>query len=231
MSEIKSRLTSIEARIAAACMRAGRKREDVKLIAVSKTVPLLAMKEAMDEGIMVFGENKVQELVKKSEALSSQIEWHMIGHLQANKVKYLPNRVSLIHSVDNRKLAVEIQKIGEKHQKVIPILVQLNIAREATKFGLPTDEVYDFVKEISTFSHIALKGLMTIPPFVENAEENREYFRKMNEIMVDLNAKNIDNVSMNVLSMGMTDDFEVAIEEGATLIRIGTGIFGERTYL
>lgn len=232
MTEIQKNIKIVEKRITEACERAGRSRDEVKLIAVSKTMLVETILEAVKENIFVFGENKVQELVKKSEDLKDyDIEWHMIGHLQANKVKYLPNIATLIHSVDNLRLAGEIQKIGEKSNKILDILVQVNIAKENTKFGLLTEKVEDFVREVAGYQNIRVKGLMTVPPFVRNSEENRHYFKKMKKIMVDLNDKNIDNISMSVLSMGMTGDYEVAIEEGATLVRVGTGIFGERPYL
>lgn len=231
MIDLKSNLLQIEERIWKACDRANRRREEVTLIAVSKTVEAEVVKQAVEEGHFIFGENKVQELVHKQETLSdNRIEWHLIGHLQTNKVKYIGKTVSMIHSVDSIKLAKEIQKIALKNERIPDILVQVNIAREGTKFGLLPEEVLDFVTEISAFPNLRVRGLMTVAPFVHDSEENRKHFRELHKIMVDLNEKNIDNINMNVLSMGMTGDFEVAIEEGATHIRVGTGIFGERNY-
>lgn len=229
--QIRKRLDEIENKIQAACKRVGRKREEVTLIAVSKTQNIQQMLEVVDCGIFVFGENKVQELREKHQILKdNNLEWHMIGHLQGNKVKYLSDLVHLIHSVDSLKLALEIEKIAAKHDKVLDILIEVNVAKEDTKFGIFPEEVENIVRAISKLKHINLKGLMTIPPFTEKPEENRKYFKALHKIMVDLNEKNIDNVTMNVLSMGMTGDYEVAIEEGATHVRIGTGIFGERIY-
>lgn len=232
MTRIKENIRDVEEKIQAACDRVGRKREEVTLIAVSKTMPVEDLREAYLHGLRVFGENKVQELVRKYEELKSDgIEWHMIGHLQANKVKYLPEIASLIHSVDSLKLAEEIQRIGEKYSKTMDILVQINLSLEDSKFGITKDEAEDFIKRLSAYPKLKVRGLMTVPPFVEEPEDNRQYFRELRKIMVDLNAKNIDNIDMNILSMGMTGDYEVAIEEGATHIRVGTGIFGERSYL
>lgn len=232
MTRIKENIRDVEEKIQAACNRVGRKREEVTLIAVSKTMPVEDLREAYLHGLRVFGENKVQELVRKYEELKSDgIEWHMIGHLQANKVKYLPEIASLIHSVDSLKLAEEIQRIGEKSSKTMDILVQINLSLEDSKFGITKDEAEDFIKRLSAYPKLKVRGLMTVPPFVEEPEDNRQYFRELRKIMVDLNAKNIDNIDMNILSMGMTGDYEVAIEEGATHIRVGTGIFGERSYL
>ena len=215
---ISENLSLVEEKIAAACARAGRKREEVKLIAVSKTHPVEAIKEAMRYGIRSFGENKVQELKEKMEKIEEDLEWHLIGHLQTNKAKYVVGKVSLIHSLENLRLAEALEKEA------------VNIAKEDTKFGVLPENVEEFVREVAEFEHISVKGLMTVAPFVEVPEENRKYFRELNKIMVDLNSKNIHNVNMNVLSMGMTGDYETAIEEGATLVRVGTGVFGHRDY-
>ena len=157
-------------------------------------------------------------------------EWHMIGHLQTNKIKYIIERAALIHSVDSYKLAEAVNKEAEKRNMTANILVQVNIADEASKFGLDKDEVEAMIRQISLLPNVKIKGLMTVPPFVENPEENRAHFRNMRQLFIDIKEKNIDNVDMNELSMGMTGDFEVAIEEGATMVRVGTGIFGERDY-
>lgn len=227
---LKENLINIETNIANACERAGRNREEVTLIAVSKTKPVEMLKEAYDLGVRVFGENKVQELVDKYEALPKDIRWHMIGHLQTNKVKYLIGKVEMIHSVDSLKLAETIEKESAKKNCITKILVEVNVAEEESKFGLHVDEVISFIEKISTFKHIQLCGLMTIAPFVENSEENRTIFKNLHKLSVDIMEKNIDNRNVNVLSMGMTNDYEVAIEEGATMVRIGTGIFGIRNY-
>ena len=225
---LKEQLEDVEKRIQAACDRSGRRREDVTLIAVSKTKPVSTLQEAYDLGIRVFGENKVQELTEKYEALPKDIHWHMIGHLQTNKVKYIVDKVDLIHSVDSLRLAETIEKEAEKHNCHANILLEVNVAEEESKFGLKTNEVIPLVEKIAYLPHITVRGLMTIAPFVENPEENREIFKKLYQFAVDIGRKNIDNVTMDVLSMGMTGDYQVAIEEGATMVRVGTGIFGAR---
>lgn len=227
---LKDNFDKVNANIQAACDRAGRNREDVTLIAVSKTKPIQMLQEAYDFGVRVFGENKVQEIVDKYEALPKDISWHMIGHLQRNKVKYVVGRVALIHSVDSVRLAEAIDQEAEKKGIVMPVLVEVNVASEESKFGVRVEECADFIENIAKMEHISVEGLMTIAPFVENAEDNRKYFAKLRELSVDISAKNIDNVNMRDLSMGMTGDYEVAIEEGATMVRVGTGIFGERNY-
>ena len=227
---LKDNLQIVEERIQAACIRAGRKREDVTLIAVSKTKPVEMLQEVYDEGIRNFGENKVQELCDKMDKMSEDIKWHMIGHLQRNKVKYIVGRVELIHSVDSYRLAEEINIQAKKKNIVVPILVEINIAHEQTKFGISESDAIQLVEAISGLENVRIMGLMTIAPYVENAEDNRLYFRQIKDLSVDINRKNIDNVSMKILSMGMTGDYEVAIEEGATMVRVGTGIFGERNY-
>lgn len=228
--EISDNLRLVEANIAAACKRAGRKREEVKLIAVSKTHPVEAIKEAIRCGIRSFGENKVQELKDKMEKLDESLDWHLIGHLQTNKVKYVVGKVSLIHSLESIRLAEALEKEAVKRGVIVDVLVEVNIAGEDTKFGVLPENVEDFIREVAKFEHIRVKGLMTVAPIAQKSEENRKYFKNLNKIMVDLNSKNIHNVSMNVLSMGMTGDYETAIEEGATLVRVGTGIFGHRDY-
>ena len=227
---LKDQLQEVEKRIQAACDRAGRKREEVTLIAVSKTKPVETLQEAYDLGVRIFGENKVQELTAKYEALPKDIHWHMIGHLQTNKVKYIVDKVCLIHSVDSVNLAKTIEKEAAKHNVVVPVLIEVNVAGEESKFGVSVEETEDLIRQIKDFPHIHIDGLMTIAPFVANPEENRVHFRRLKELLLDINSKNIDNVHMNVLSMGMTNDYEVAVEEGATMVRVGTGIFGERNY-
>lgn len=213
-----------------ACSRSGRMRDDVKLIAVSKTKPVSDIEELYGHGVRVFGENKVQELCDKYEALPKDIEWHMIGHLQRNKVKYIVGKAALIHSVDSLRLAMQIEAEAAKKNVIANILIEVNVAEEESKFGLKADEALKNITEIAKLPHIRIKGLMTIAPFVENPEDNRKYFKKLQQLAVDIQAKNIDNVDMNELSMGMTGDYMVAVEEGATYVRVGTGIFGERHY-
>lgn len=211
-------------------MKAGRMQEDVVLIAVSKTKPVPMLEEAYNEGVRDFGENKVQELVEKYEQLPKDIRWHMIGHLQRNKVKYIIDKAWLIHSVDSLRLAEEISKEAVKHDMTAKILIEVNVAEEDTKFGVAVSETESLIREISVLPGIEIHGLMTIAPFVENPEENRDIFRVLKNLSVDIAEKNIDNVFMEFLSMGMTGDYEVAAEEGASFVRVGTGIFGERNY-
>ena len=188
------------------------------------------IEEVLTTGILDYGENKVQELSDKYEVLPKNIRWHMIGHLQRNKVKYIVGKVELIHSVDTYRLAEEINIQAKKQNVIVPILVEVNIAHEESKFGISAEDAILLVEEISKLENIRIKGLMTIAPYVENPEDNRLYFRKIKQLSVDITNKNIDNVFMEILSMGMTGDYEVAIEEGATMVRVGTGIFGARNY-
>ena len=228
---ISDNLRIVEKNISAACKRSGRARSDVTLIAVSKTKPVEMLQEAYDLGCRDFGENKVQELLDKYDKMPKDIRWHMIGHLQRNKVKYIVDKVYMIHSVDSVRLAEEISKEAVKKNVTVAVLVEINVADEESKFGVSVDEAVALVENISKLPNIVVKGLMTIAPYVENSEENRLYFAKLNQIYVDIIHKNIDNIFMEELSMGMTGDYEVAIEEGATYIRVGTGIFGERQYI
>ena len=227
---LKENLANVEKNIEQACKNAGRSRDEVTLIAVSKTKPVEMLQEIYDENIRDFGEYKVQELCSKMEQLPSDIRWHMIGHLQRNKVKYIVGKVELIHSVDTYRLAEEINIQAKKQNVIVPILVEVNIAHEESKFGISAEDAILLVEEISKLENIRIKGLMTIAPYVENPEDNRLYFRKIKQLSVDITNKNIDNVFMEILSMGMTGDYMVAIEEGATMVRVGTGIFGERNY-
>lgn len=211
--------------------KCGRNPDDITLIAVSKTKPLTDIEELIQIGVSDFGENKVQELCDKYENVSKPVRFHLIGHLQTNKVKYVVDKTTLIHSVDSIKLAKEIQKEAAKKQIIAPVLIEVNVAEEESKFGLHVDEVIPFLIEIASFPNIHVEGLMTIAPFVENPEENRCYFRTLKQLSLDIISKNIDNIDMNVLSMGMTNDYKVAIEEGATMVRVGTAIFGARNYI
>ena len=227
---VQENLTQVEANITAACKRAGRSRDEVTLIAVTKTKPVEMLQEAYDWGSRNFGENKVQEIMEKYDKLPSDIQWHMIGHLQRNKVKYIVDKVCLIHSVDSYRLAEEINIQAKKRGVVVPILIEVNIADEQSKFGVRPEETMQLVREISSLDGVSIRGLMCIAPYVVDSEENRPFFRKIKALSIDIEKENIDNVSMDILSMGMTGDYEVAIEEGATMVRVGTGIFGERNY-
>ena len=227
---IGENIENVRENIKKACEKSGRNPEDVTLIAVSKTKPISMLKEAYESGCRDFGENKVQELVDKWEQMPKDIRWHMIGHLQRNKVKYVVDKAYLIHSVDSLKLAEEISKEAGKKNITVSILIEINVAEEETKFGTSCENACELVEQIAKLPNLLIKGLMTIAPYVENAEENRQYFEKLHQIYVDIIHKNIDNVYMEELSMGMTGDYEVAVMEGATYVRVGTGIFGERFY-
>lgn len=223
-------LNRVEEKISAACKRAGRSRDEVTLIAVSKTKPEYMVEEAYSTGQRDFGENKVQELTRKKEILPGDIRWHLIGHLQTNKVRQVVGKACLIHSVDSLHLAETISREAGKKGIDVPVLVEVNVAEEETKFGVTSEETIALVESIAALPNLTVKGLMTIAPFVSDPEDNRPVFQKLRQLSVDIAAKNINNVTMSVLSMGMTNDYEVAIEEGATMIRVGTGIFGERDY-
>ncbi len=231
MDMIRENIQTVQENIRAAALRAGRDPSEITLIAVSKTMPVEKLMEAYDAGIRDFGENKVQELCQKIDTLPKDIRWHMIGHLQRNKVKYLADRpLACIHSVDSYRLAEAINIQAKKQRRRIPVLVEVNIAHEDSKFGIHEDTAIQLVKDIATLDGLRVRGLMTIAPMVSDPEENRLYFRKIKRLSVDIAAQNIDNVSMDILSMGMTGDYVVAVEEGATHVRVGTGIFGARNY-
>lgn len=226
--EISENLSEVRSRMAAACARSGRNIEDVTLIAVSKTKPVSMLMEAYEADAREFGENKVQEILEKRPQMPEDARFHMIGHLQTNKVAQVIDKAVLIHSVDSLHLAEKIEKEAAKREMTANILLEVNVAKEESKFGLFPEDVVETLLEVQKLPHICVKGLMTIAPNVENAEENRKFFKKLFQLYVDIKSKNIDNGTMSVLSMGMTGDFEVAIEEGATMIRVGTGIFGSR---
>lgn len=226
---IQENLQEVREEIRNACRAAGRKEEEVTLIAVSKTKPVEMLREAYDAGVRDFGENKVQEILEKAPQLPDDVRWHMIGHLQKNKVRQVIDKTVMIHSVDSVSLAAQIEKEAAKRNLDVDILLEVNVAGEESKFGFSPEETESAVREIAQFPHVHIQGLMTIAPFVENSEENRSVFQKLYQLNVDIKSKNIDNVNMVVLSMGMTGDYTVAVEEGASMIRVGTGIFGART--
>ena len=230
MEDFKKNLLAIEENICKACEKAGRERSEVTLIAVSKTKPLEDLQAVYDLNIRDFGENKVQELTGKIENMPNDIRWHMIGHLQRNKVKYIVDKVELIHSVDSLRLAEEISRQAVKKNVIANILVEINIGEEESKFGISAENVKELVKDIAKLDNISIKGLMCVAPYVVDSEENRPFFHKIKDLSVDIMKENIDNVSMNVLSMGMSNDYQVAIEEGATMVRIGSNLFGKRDY-
>ena len=227
---ISENINDVKNKIEKICIKANRSPDEVTLIAVSKTKPIEMLEAAYQSGIRDFGENKVQELQEKIPKMPKDVKWHMIGHLQTNKVKYIVDKVYMIHSVDSLRLAEEISKEAVKKNVIVKILIEVNVAEEESKFGVSVAETRDLVRRVAILPGVKIEGLMTIAPYVENDSENRVYFNKLKQLSVDINKENIDNVSMRVLSMGMTGDYLVAIEEGATYVRVGTGIFGERNY-
>ena len=227
---ITENLKQVQNNINYACERAGRSTSQVTPVAVSKTKTVEMIMEAYNAGIRDFGENYVQELVDKIDIMPKDIRWHMIGHLQRNKVKYIVGKVAMIHSVDSLRLAEEISKESVKKNVVSEILIEVNVGMEESKFGITTDNALDMVIAISQLPNIVIRGFMTSAPFVDNAEDNRKIFKGLHNIIVDIRDKNIDNTTMDVLSMGMTNDYIVAVEEGASMVRVGTAIFGARNY-
>lgn len=227
---INDNLDTVKANIENACSRSGRDQSDVTLIAVSKTKPVSDLKQAYDAGCRDFGENKVQEIMDKYDKLPGDIRWHMIGHLQTNKVKYIIDKVYMIHSVDSVKLAGVISKEAVKHGITMKILIEVNVADEDSKFGITLKEAADLYSEISALPGIEVCGFMTVAPYTVDAETNRQYFVALRQLSVDITKQIKHNGKEMHLSMGMTGDYEVAIEEGSTMVRVGTGIFGERDY-
>ena len=225
---ISLNLQEVEENILQACKKVDRSRDEITLIAVTKTQPPSIILEAYHEGVCDFGENKVQELVDKARHLPKDIHWHMIGHLQRNKVKQVVGRAKLIHSVDSLRLAEAIDQESAKRGLISNVLLEINVAEEESKFGLKIKETLSLIEKISELKHIKVNGLMTMGFFSDNPETNREIFVDLKKLSVDIEREKIDNITMRVLSMGMTNDYQIAIEEGATIIRVGTGIFGAR---
>lgn len=227
---IKRNLDSVMERIEKAAQRSGRNARDIKLIAVTKTVEPEKILRIIDEGILDLGENRVQELTGKYDIIDRKCNWHLIGHLQTNKVKYIIDKVKLIHSVDRLELAQEINKRAQSHGITVDVLVQVNVSGEESKFGVALEEAREMVEKMSAFSNIRIRGFMTMAPFAENPESIRYVFSKLRDFSIDIRKENLDNNNMDILSMGMSNDFEVAIEEGSNMVRIGTALFGKRIY-
>lgn len=230
MNTIAQNIDDIRSRIKAACLRSGRDPDSVQLIAVTKTIDAEQINIAVEAGLNILGENRVQEVLHKYEAINGDVSWHLIGHLQTNKVRQIIDRVTLIHSLDSLHLANELQKRASLRNKPVQVLVEVNVGQEATKFGLSPDEVSEFLESLKDMDHIHVRGLMTVAPFLEDPEDDRMVFRRLKDLFEDLKKLNLPNVQMEHLSMGMTHDFEIAVEEGATMVRVGTGIFGTRNY-
>lgn len=225
---IKDNIDFVLKNVESAAIKSGRKREDIRVVAVSKYVDVERIEKALNNNIYYLGENRVQELVKKYDIINNKCKWDLIGHLQTNKVKYIIDKVNMIHSVDSIDLAKEIQKQCEKVNRSIEILIQVNVSGEESKFGISPQQLRGLLDEICQYKNLNVKGLMTIAPFTENPENARKVFEKLNKIFIDIKREYIDNINMEFLSMGMSNDYEVAIEEGASIVRIGTAIFGKR---
>jgi len=228
--ELLNNINIINENIKSAAQKSGRNPDDITLIAVTKTVNIDTINEVIELGVRNIGENKVQEIEKKYEHISNNVKWHMIGHLQSNKVKSIIDKVDLIHSLDRMSLAEEIQKRAKYKDIIVDVLIEVNVAEEESKHGLKISEVIPFIESIIAFEHIRICGLMTVAPYVEEPEEIRYVFRKLKELFEEIKSRDYENTRMKYLSMGMTNDYQIAIEEGANLVRIGTGVFGERKY-
>jgi len=228
MTNIRDNLTQVQRRIEEAARRAGRNPQEIKLVAVSKTIPVSLIREGIAAGIKILGENRVQEAREKIKDLGKPVQWHLVGHLQRNKVKYIFELFDMVHSVDSLALAQEIDKEGAKRNKIMPILVQVNIAGEKTKSGLSPKELIPTLKAMSPLHHVSIKGLMTLPPYFPDPEQVRPFFKELRELAHQVKQEGIEGIEMEELSMGMSHDFSIAIEEGATMVRIGTAIFGPR---
>lgn len=225
---LRQHLEEVESNIQSACARAGRARDSVKLIAVSKTQPITAIEEAYALGLRDFGENKVKEMLGKEPQLPEDIRWHLIGHLQTNKVRQVLSKTVLIHSLDSLKLLDAVDFEAMKQRITVEGLLEVNVAAEESKFGFLPEELWGLMSRLCQYKNLKIRGLMTVAPFTINQEDNRAVFRKLKEISIDTTWNTLDNINMDVLSMGMTGDYSVAIEEGATMIRVGTGLFGAR---
>lgn len=232
LKQIAEQYEAIRERVREACRRAGRKENEVTLIGVTKTVDAPLINAALDAGLSAIGENRVQEYLGKRDLLHLDgVQRHLIGHLQTNKVRAIVGQVDMIQSVDSVRLAAAIDKASAQLGIVTPILAEINIGNEESKAGIDAMETERFLTEIAAFSNISVQGLMTIPPISDSEAKKRHYFSKMSQLFIDIRGKNIDNISMNILSMGMSDDFELAIEEGSTMVRVGTAMFGRRSYI
>jgi len=226
--DVKRNLEAVKERIARAAERSGRKFEDIILVAVSKMVDIQRIREGIEAGLKVLGENRVQEAKEKIPQIEADVEWHLVGHLQSNKAKDAVMLFSMIHSLDSLKLAKELDKRAEKAGKKIEVLVQFNLSGETTKSGIRDEATYNFMSALASLKNIKVVGLMTMPPFFEDPDLARPYFKQLRELSEEINSWKLEDIDMKYLSMGMTGDFEVAIEEGANIVRIGTAIFGKR---
>ncbi len=228
--DLQLNIKHVKQKIAEAASRAGRNPDEILLVGVTKTVDIETMQRSYDFGITHFGENRVQEYIRKSDIIKRDCFWHIIGRLQTNKVKYLDQRISLIHSLDRISLAEALQARGQKIDYVFPVLVQVNVSGESTKAGIESENLKDFLLSLSKMGNISVKGLMTIAPYTEEPEDVRHIFKKLKKLSVDMARERVENISMEVLSMGMSGDYTIAVEEGSTIVRIGSALYGERVY-
>ncbi|MGB3367354.1 MAG: YggS family pyridoxal phosphate-dependent enzyme [Acidaminobacteraceae bacterium] len=229
LNYLEENLALVNANIKRACEKIGKNPSEITLVSVSKTIDEDIINESIKLGVTAIGENKVQEIQRKFDNIDP-VDWHLIGHLQSNKVKYIIDKVALIHSVDNLKLASEISKRAKSHEITANVLIQINVAKEEQKSGVDTNDFYDLLNDIDKLENIKVKGLMNIAPFDLEDEEIRKYFKQMKDIFDSVKNNTYNNVEMKYLSMGMTSDYEIAIEEGANIVRVGTGIYGKRDY-
>lgn len=227
-TSIKENYERVLYQIDEAAKKSGRRAEDIKLVAVSKTISIDRIKELTTLGVKELGENRVQEICDKYDSFEKDINWHLIGQLQTNKVKYIIDKVAMIHSLDRISLAEEIQKRAKKADKIMDVLIEVNVSGEESKSGISPAEVLDYVGKLSEFPNIKVRGLMTVAPFLTNTDEIRPIFSGLRKLAVDIAKENIHNINMDFLSMGMSNDFTVAIEEGANIVRVGTKLFGKR---
>jgi pyridoxal phosphate enzyme (YggS family) len=225
MSSVKENLSRVKERIERTAQKAGRDPKEIKLVAVSKTVEVARIKEAIEAGVSILGENYVQETQKKIEEIGRAVSWHFIGHLQSNKAKYAIRLFDVIHSIDSVPLAEELNRRAEQSDRVIQVMIEVNLAKEATKFGTDEEKVLNLGKKIQHLKHLSLEGLMTMPPYFDSPEMSRPYYIALRELEEKMAR---EGIPMKELSMGMSNDFEIAIEEGATYVRVGTAIFGPR---
>ncbi|MDD3839356.1 MAG: YggS family pyridoxal phosphate-dependent enzyme [Clostridia bacterium] len=230
MIGIKENLDKVRQKIADAAKSTGRDPDEISIIAVSKTRSIDEIRQAIDCGLNILGENRAQELCEKYKLIGQQARWHMIGHLQTNKVKYILDKVDLIHSVDSLKLIKEINKRCKRQNKTMDILIQVNISGEESKFGVDQHELMELIHSAKNYKNVRIKGLMTIAPFYEDSEKVRPIFEKAKQLFDNIRGMELDYVDMRYLSMGMTNDYDIAIQEGSNMIRVGTGIFGQREY-
>lgn len=227
--QLRDNVARVREQIAAACLRSGRRPEDVKLVAVSKTVPAGRIRQACEAGLQDFGENRVQEANSKRSALSDlTVTWHLVGHLQTNKAKLARELFHWVQSVDSLRVAEKLHQAAVCSGERLPVLLQVNLGEEVTKFGVREEDVFLLAERVGQLETLELRGLMALPPFFENPEGVRPFFRRFRELALSIEARRLPGVSMQELSMGMSHDFEVAIEEGATIVRVGTAIFGPR---